>query len=75
MRPLTLLMKSVGSNVRLKLKDNSIYVGRLIECDEHMNVILQNAQEIIDEEKRIGYGKIFIRGNNILYIIISPGKQ
>jgi len=42
-------------------------------ADNNMNLIMDDTEEINDNgETKIKYGKILVRGNNILYIIVSP---
>ena len=37
-----------------------------------MNVILNDAEEYADGELSANYGKVVIRGNNVLFINIKP---
>jgi small nuclear ribonucleoprotein (snRNP)-like protein len=46
------------------------YEGLLVECDEYMNMLLENVVEYNGGE-RTRYGKVLIRGNNIQYVVIS----
>ena len=39
--------------------------------DPYMNVILVDAEERENGQKRANYGKVVIRGNNVLYIRIE----
>jgi small nuclear ribonucleoprotein len=39
--------------------------------DPYMNVILVDAEESQDGSKLANYGKVVIRGNNVLYIKIE----
>lgn len=67
-KPINLLSKLRNMKVRVKLKNNSEYVGVMVFCDSYMNLLLDNAEEYRSGEPRINYGRIFIRGSNILYI-------
>ncbi|OYT62159.1 MAG: Sm ribonucleo [Thermofilum sp. ex4484_15] len=74
--PLKLLTKSINSNVLVKLKDGSEFMGLLERCDPTMNLVLTNAVEV-DEDKGdpiTNLGKVFIRGSNILFIAIAYDK-
>ena len=71
-RPINVLLHSLNSNVVVKLKNNDEYRGRMIRCDNYMNIILEEASEVHDENTVANYGNIFIRGNNILYICVNP---
>ena len=67
-RPLEILQRSIESEIIIRLKDNTEYIGILVETDSYMNMILADAKEIHDGEMVARFGEIFIRGNNILYI-------
>ncbi len=45
--------------------------GRLFGCDEHMNLVLDDAQEITPELTR-RLGRIVLRGSNVVSVT-SPG--
>jgi len=73
--PLRLLQKSVESRIFVKLKDGTEYVGRLERSDISMNLILSEAMQVSSANEPIAnYGRILIRGNNILYISVEPDK-
>lgn len=66
--PLKILTKAINSTILIRLKDGMEYSGRLKECDSYMNLILEDAKEMVDGNITAKYGEIFIRGNNILFI-------
>jgi len=67
--PLNLLRKSLNKTVIIKLKSGHEFKGKLAEMDSYMNVVLVKAEEIDENDTVIeNYEKIFIRGNNILFI-------
>ena len=68
MQPLQTLEKSVGKTITIRLKSNQFYTGRLRVTDQYMNLVLENCVELKDGEIKKRYGKVFLRGNNILYI-------
>ncbi|MFP3191325.1 MAG: LSM domain-containing protein [Thermoproteota archaeon] len=71
--PLKLIYKCVNDVITVYLKDHTILKGLLLMADNNMNLIMDDAEEINDNgETKIKYGKILVRGNNILYIIVSP---
>ena len=73
--PLRLLEKNLDLPILVKLKDGSEYVGRLEKSDISMNLILSEAKQINENREMIAnYGKILIRGSNILYISVEPDK-
>jgi len=69
-RPLDALNKARDKKVIVELKNKSQYIGNLKSFDIHINVVLENAEEIIDGEVKRKLGVIFIRGDTIT--IISP---
>ncbi len=66
--PLTILQNAQNSQILLRLKDGTEYKGLLKEIDAYMNMILENATEIMDGSPVAKYSEIFIRGNNLLFI-------
>lgn len=71
-KPLNLLVKKLNSDVNVRLKNDVEYRGRMIDCDSHMNVILDGAVEYKSETLTANFGNLILRGNNVLYICIDP---
>jgi len=70
--PLRLLNKALHNQILVKLKDGHEYIGNLVRYDQTMNLILVDAIEAVDDGNPVAkYGKILVRGNNILYIRTS----
>ena len=55
----------------MRLKNEIEYNGKMSNVDPYMNVILLDAEESENGQKRANYGKVVIRGNNVLYIRIQ----
>ena len=70
-RPIDVLNNAKGKRVLIKLKRGPEISGILQAMDLHLNMWLENAEQITDENK-IKLGTILIRGDNILYV--SPEK-
>lgn len=66
--PLHILQNAQNSEILLRLKDGTEYKGLLKEIDAYMNMILEDATEIMDGSPVAKYNEIFIRGNNLLFI-------
>ena len=66
--PLKLLQRAVDNKILVRLKSGSEYIGRLIETDAYMNLVLSEAEELEDGVSIARFGEVFIRGNNILFI-------
>jgi len=70
-RPLNTLQKAISKQVSVRLKNEIEYKGKLSNVDPYMNVILMDAEETESGSKKANYGKVVIRGNNVLYIRIE----
>ena len=66
--PIKLLQKSTKSLILVKLKNGHEFKGTLEELDNYMNLVLTEAEKIIDNNVVAQYPTVFIRGNNILFI-------
>jgi len=71
-RPLDLLNHSKGKEVLIQLKGEQQFVGTLVTFDMHINVVLDNAKEIVEGEVKKSIGLTFLRGDTIIYI--SPAS-
>ncbi|MBW3014842.1 small nuclear ribonucleoprotein [Candidatus Woesearchaeota archaeon] len=69
-RPLDALNKARDKRVIVELKNQKQYIGNLKAFDIHINVVLEQADEIINGEIKRKLGVVFIRGDTIT--IISP---
>lgn len=74
-KPLNLLVKKLNNDVVIRLKSDVEYKGKMIDCDGHMNVILEGATEHRGNVATANYGNVILRGSNILYICVSPSAQ
>lgn len=70
-RPIDVLNNAKGKRVLIKLKKGSEISGILQAMDLHLNMWLENAEQI-SEDNKVKLGTILIRGDNILYV--SPEK-
>ncbi|HEC87207.1 MAG: small nuclear ribonucleoprotein [Thermoplasmata archaeon] len=68
-KPLEVLHKSLNNRVMVELKGNREYRGILNGYDiPHMNLVLKNADEIIDGNVTTKRETVIVRGDNIIYI-------
>lgn len=67
-RPLTALQRSTGRLVTVKLKNEVEYKGKISNVDVYMNLIMTDAEELHDGRTIANYGRVIIRGNNVLFI-------
>lgn len=70
-KPLNVLQKAINKVVSVRLKSDLEYRGRMSNVDSYMNVILVDAEESENGTPKANYGKVVIRGNNVLYIRIE----
>jgi len=70
-RPLSVLQKAISKQVSVRLKNEIEYKGKMANIDPYMNVILVDAEETEGGAKVANYGKVVIRGNNVLYVKIE----
>ena len=63
----TVMANCQGKVVLLRLRNTKTIQGTLIDFYIHMNLTLNNAEDITDET-HISLGKILLRGDNILAI-------
>ncbi len=68
--PMKVLRGAINKIVMVKVKEGLEYVGRLIMTDQTMNVVLEDAAEYNSGGKEVlaRYGRIFIRGSQVLFI-------
>lgn len=71
-RPLDLLNNSKGKEILVQLKSDKQLVGTLLAFDIHINIVLDNAKEILDNEIKRSIGLTFLRGDTIIFI--SPAS-
>ena len=67
-RPLTTLQKNTKKNVIDRLKNDIEYKGRMINVDSYMNLIMTDAEELKDGKTTEKFGRVILRGNNVLFI-------
>ena len=70
----TVMSSCQGKSVLLRLRNTKTIQGTLIDFDIHMNLTLDNAEDI-SEEKHLNLGKILLRGDNILAISLPTDKS
>jgi len=67
-RPLTTLQKNTKKSVIVRLKNDVEYKGKIVNVDSYMNLIMSDAEEIKDGKTVEKYGRVILRGNNVLFI-------
>ncbi|MCK4884169.1 MAG: RNA-binding protein [Candidatus Diapherotrites archaeon] len=67
-RPFDLLTNSVGKSVLVELKGGLQFRGTMKAYDIHMNIVINDAEELENGEVKKKLGTILLRGDNVLYI-------
>ncbi|CAD6493297.1 MAG: small nuclear ribonucleoprotein [Methanosarcinales archaeon] len=67
-RPLDILNDALDSNVLIRLKGQREFRGQLKGYDMHMNLVMDNAEEILADNSTKKFGTIVVRGDNIIFI-------
>jgi len=67
-RPLTTLQKQTKKSVIVRLKNDVEYKGKIDNVDSYMNLIMSDAEELNNGKTVEKYGRIILRGNNVLFI-------
>ena len=70
-RPIPILQKAVNKGASVRLKSDLEYRGKVSSVDPYMNLILVDAEEYENGKLSANYGKVVIRGNNVLYVKID----
>jgi small nuclear ribonucleoprotein len=52
----------------VRLKSEIEYRGKMNNVDTYMNLILVDAEEFNRQDLQANFGKVVIRGNNVLFI-------
>lgn len=64
-----LLSENVGRLILVRLRGNKVLRGVLRSFDQHLNIVLEDAEEILENGSR-RLGVVVIRGENV--ILMSP---
>jgi small nuclear ribonucleoprotein len=70
--PIQLLERVASQRVTLVLKDARQLTGRLLGLDEHMNLVLDDADETTPEVTR-HLGRVVLRGSNVVTLHAPQG--
>lgn len=65
-----ILEESLGKTVLVRLRGGRSLRGKLRGFDQHLNLVLEETDDISDKENMRKLGVIIVRGDNV--IIISP---
>jgi small nuclear ribonucleoprotein len=52
----------------VRLKNEVEYKGKMDNVDSYMNLIMTDAEELQQGKVLANYGRVIVRGNNVLFI-------
>ena len=67
-RPFDFLNDAVNKTVLVRLKDKRELRGILRAFDVHMNIVLDESEELEDDKVLKKIGSMLVRGDNIVFI-------
>jgi small nuclear ribonucleoprotein len=78
-RPIDYLKDSIDKIILIKVKRNRLFRAKLMSFDEHLNIFIENAEQIFEYQDEDGnireehedLGSIVIRGDNIIFINLA----
>jgi small nuclear ribonucleoprotein len=65
-----ILEESIGKTVLIRLRGGKSIRGQLKGFDQHLNLVLDKAEDVTDSENVKELGLIIVRGDNV--VMISP---
>ncbi len=69
MFPNKMVQSFVGMKVQIEMKGNrALLEGVLESVDDYLNMHLQDAEEIVDGQRKRSLGSVVLRGNNVIFI-------
>ncbi|MFZ0891398.1 MAG: LSM domain-containing protein [Thermoplasmata archaeon] len=71
--PNQLIDRLLQQRVTLLLKDARILSGKLLGCDEHLNIVLDAAEETTQDLTR-RLGRVVLRGSNVISLNAPGGS-
>jgi small nuclear ribonucleoprotein len=70
-RPFNILDSSLNRSVMVKLKGGIEIRGVMSAYDVHMNIVLENAEQLENGEVKRKLGRMLIRGDSIIFLTPS----
>ena len=67
-RPFDVLNNALNNNVLIRLKGGLELRGTMASYDVHMNLVLENAEQLEDGETKRKLGTLLLRGDSIVFI-------
>ncbi|MDP3742212.1 MAG: small nuclear ribonucleoprotein [Candidatus Micrarchaeota archaeon] len=67
-RPFDVLNGALNKNVLIKLKGDTEVRGELASFDVHMNLVIENGEELHNGEHKRKLGTVLLRGDTVVYV-------
>jgi len=67
-RPFDMLNDALGKEILIVLKGNTQVRGTLKAFDVHLNLVLDNAEQLENGETKTKFGKLMVRGDSVVLI-------
>jgi small nuclear ribonucleoprotein len=67
-RPFDFLNSAVNKTVLVRLKGKRELRGKLIAFDVHMNIVMEEVEELEDDKVLKKIGPMLVRGDNIVFV-------
>ena len=67
-RPFDVLNAALNKNVLIKLKGDVEVRGELSSFDVHMNLVVENGEELKNGETKRKLGTVLLRGDTVVYV-------
>jgi small nuclear ribonucleoprotein len=65
---------SLNKVVLVQLKGGKTVRGRLYSFDQHMNLVMEDAEDITEVDKAKKLGTLIVRGDNVVLISPPPNR-
>lgn len=67
-RPFDVLNGSLNKDVIIKIKGGIELRGRMVAYDVHMNLVLENTEQLENGEVKRKFGTMLLRGDSVIFI-------
>ncbi|MBI5159081.1 small nuclear ribonucleoprotein [Candidatus Micrarchaeota archaeon] len=67
-RPFDILNNALGNNVLIRLKGGVEVRGKMASYDVHMNLVLEETEQLESGEVKRKLGTMLVRGDNVVFI-------